>query len=841
MPWFSTKAHLLIERYKSITEIIADPQGEALAFAQDMNYVDWVNFQIKNFIIRKKVLNQPVRVDIDRVMVSLVNPDTKQPLLYQDFITDRSGPKFGGYLYDGPGTEYLTRNHNIKKVIKLIKTQKERTINFCEENNIPQISKKTLSVATSTFKRKHPSQRRLSDYDLTALDTDILERAILAEVEKKLTDEQVQALRNNPNLRTSIGKTAWQKGGRISTDLIIEFLNAKVPSNFTYSERVLGAMIHPEVPNHIKPDEINDDKDKTFIHFLILDVGEKIRDEYLKFYKKINVDPPVFYLPSSSGVPDTSYGLGIPFYEASISKIDRNKIEISTHHEDIEIGDIICDNSSIFGKVFNPNNNFKIAQRELNKEGISNDVINKALIEYNKVGMDQLQVFERTLKKLIDQSNNMQEKKLITKILKNYENRQKFIGSGLIFEECGKKEAQSQLFRRENKKSKLIGNISDTGIFVSGVRKAMDSKDYLKRKNATIHQQMAILTTLISITRWGVNHSNYKEVTNTHAEVTPQEFMDSLNGRSYKGEPSTGIRKRLNLNSISLLEATERLNSYERGFNPIWKAIQSNGEFFQFVDQYRESKEALKFVIKKGVVSSELANKQLDFQESYNNLRTCLDKILISQMPELSQKLDEFVVEGIQRQDVVDSIMTQLEEAIDFGTNRELLAKKNEVSNQTKKITPTPEKKMEPAELKEKRLHFNKSMHIEEQKLSHKEIKAYEKKLKDNKESLKEIEIKLNDVTKKLKSVFGNEIPHKPFHRDNRNAFSKELYSFYLLPVLIMRKKEVIKECEKRIHEMNLKLEKLEQMRFSGHTFFKPKEKDENMNGELLKPKIDRN
>jgi hypothetical protein len=762
MVWeiFATEAYRLTKRYNSLNEIIEDPWGPALAYAQDMQYIDWVNFQFKNFIIREKVLNQVVRVNIDGEMFPLSNYSSNQPLLYGDFITDRSGPKFGGYLFDNPGSEYLTSSISDKKRQELLTKQKQRTLEFCYEQGIdPLPDEQTIDVALSIFGRFHQTQRKLSDFDLTAVDTALFEQAVLEQLYRsdKLTRPEKEKLRMLPHLGSAIGKTAWQCGGQIHTDIIKEMLSMEYPSPELYRDKVMKGMIHPSSAMYIAPGEPGHDPQKTFIHLLIEDVGKIVRAEYLAFYQSYNIEPPQFYLPDSSGFPDVSYGTGIPFLEAEVAQINSDgSVLVSTHRENAEIGDIICDNSSIFGKVFNPANNFRRACYELEKLGISKESIDEALNDIEHVNLDQNEVFESTLKVLFEQYP--EKEKQIEQIINDYYERKQFMETGLIFEEAGKKESQSQLFSREKKTGKLIGNVSDTGVFLVGaLKRARTSTDEQERETATAHIQMTMLTTLINVARWGINSSNYMSVGQTQSQITSSEFQQSLNSRSYEAIGSSGIRKQLGLNNISEGEASRRLAEYQEGFQPVWKAIHDNGEFFRLIDEFRRCKIELR-----NATQENQGDLQIDFKNAREKLKQCVAHVVQVQMPELYKKLDP---ENNQSDLVINSLMNQLEESIDFGLNREKML------NQQKSTNVTVVVEAEAGDEGERYL-----------------LSAEQEKLLNNIRSLFE-SLKANEMRlEKLKNQLGKRtVPLSQLRFITNAADKQERYAHYYLPKLIRK------------------------------------------------------
>ncbi|KTD75241.1 hypothetical protein [Legionella waltersii] len=762
MVWeiFATDAYLLTKRYNSLNEIIEDPWGPALAYAQDMEHIDWINFQFKNFIIRERVLNQVVQINIDGEMYPLSNYISNQPLVYGDFITDRSGPKFGGYLFDNPGSEYLTSSISDKERKELLAMQRQKTLEFCHEQGIaPLPDEQTMEHALSIFGRLHQTQRKLSDFDLTAVDTAQFEQSVLEELYRsdKLSPHEKETLRMLPNLASAIGKTAWQCGGRIQTDLIKEMLSMEYPSPELYKDKVLKGMIHPNSARYIAPGQPGHDPQKTFVHLLIEDVGKTVRAEYLAFYKRYNIEPPQFYLPDSSGFPDTSYGTGIPFLEAEIAQINRDgTVVVSTHRENAEIGDIICDNSSIFGKIFNPANNFRRACHEIAKLGISRESIEEALNDIEHVNLDQNEVFESTLEVLYEQYPEKEQQLL--QIINDYYDRKQFMETGLIFEEAGKKESQSQLFSREKKTGKLIGNVSDTGVFLVGaLKRAKTSTDQQERETATAHVQMTVLTTLINVARWGINSSNYMSVGHTHSQLSSSEFQQSLNARSYEARGSSGIRKQLGLNNISEEEASRRLAEYQEGFQPVWKAIHDNGEFFRLIDDFRRCKTEL--------INATLENQgdlQIDFKNARDKLKQCVAHIVQTQMPELYKKLDP---ENNQSELVINSLMNQLEESIDFGLNREMMLHQKKSTGVTLAIVDEEATEGEKYLLSE-----------EQENLLNKLRLLFE--------SLKANEMRLE----KLKNQLGKRAaPISQFRFITNPADKQERYAHYYLPKLIRK------------------------------------------------------
>ena len=66
------------------------------------------------------------------------HPLLDRNLLFGDFIVDRSGPKFAGYLADGECMELFS--YQQIPVNYLIKLQKDKVLSFCEKNNLPYLS-----------------------------------------------------------------------------------------------------------------------------------------------------------------------------------------------------------------------------------------------------------------------------------------------------------------------------------------------------------------------------------------------------------------------------------------------------------------------------------------------------------------------------------------------------------------------------------------------------------------------------------------------------------------------------------------------------------------------------
>jgi hypothetical protein len=684
---------LLISRYNSLAEIVQDKHGKALAFAQDMSYEDWLNYHMKNFIIRQRVLNQPVSIKIDGQLVELTNPDTNKQLIYSDFITDRSGPKFGGYLDETAGSEYLSGNVSKSKVDVLIDKQKQACIQYCQDNNLPIPDEKTLDLATSIFKRKHQSQRRLSDFDLTARELGILEKSILKEVEKHLDESEKIALANNPELIKEIGQTAWQVGGAINTSIIKEMLNAKEPSPKSYKERVMATRLHPDDPSYKPPEDKDHNPNLAFTHMLIDGVGKTVRQEYLNFYEAIGQQAPTFYFNTSSGKPDTYYGLGIPFLEASIRKVTQSgNLKLSTKSDDTEIGDIICDNSSIFGHVFNPNNNFQqIRDNLITQQKIPDELFQHALQQATSVHSEQHKIFEQTFKNLSDDPRlTSQQKIAVDEALTSYLQRHQFMETGLIFEEAGKKEAQSQLFRSAKKTGKLIGNISDTAPFLDRAQKKIEKATRLNDRkaltNAKAHLQMTMLSTLISVTRWGISSENNKQVGNTNNIISAVEFQQSLNERSYHASGSTGIRKQLKLDAITIEEAQRRIASYEKGFGAIWQNINDNDMFFNLVDNYKQAKADM---VKANISGDPelIHQRQEQLSQITQQLSNFINVMIKEQMPELSEKLDQMSPGADKTQartQMVQGLVKQLDEALCFGQMRLYLDDKRKLQSERK-------------------------------------------------------------------------------------------------------------------------------------------------------------
>src|SRR6266850_1302601 len=371
----------LIDSFESVGEIKASiDRIRTLAALADMRADELANFAIKRLFIRKGVLDQPVVIKIDGKPAALKHPlsEGKLPLRYSDFVVDRSGPKFLGALDADVAVEALmykdacisTKLAELKalpaskggpkaqsfdpNLIQSVRDMAERRLARLHREkpaSYPEVTESEIEAATSVFELKHMAQRKLSDFDLTARETETLSKAIAAEL--------LQSCGQLPPLLVlEIGKIAWSRGGPIDSAKVngakLAGGNDGARAAAAYAARCTG-------PEYTPKKEYRHGKYKGtgYYHMLIDEVGAiacKLLEDSL---------PDV----------DAGYGLGIPYMGPQVEerngRFEREKNKDPKEQDRFEIGDIITDETSHYGTVFSHNVNIQEALARLKTAGVA--------------------------------------------------------------------------------------------------------------------------------------------------------------------------------------------------------------------------------------------------------------------------------------------------------------------------------------------------------------------------------------------------------------------------------------------------------------------------------------
>ncbi|MGE3318439.1 MAG: hypothetical protein AB7I18_04010 [Candidatus Berkiella sp.] len=636
----------LSDKYQNVSEILNDPDLEALAFASDMSKADLANILIKRFAITHGVLAQPVEIPLKQpnqevTRRTLNNPVTGGPLSYGDFLTDRSGPKFGGYLNDSAAREYLISNPQEfeNERGRMVQSRIQET-----QNKFPNIQDaEKLELAASVFNRPHRTQRKLSDFDLTASGLASFQASVKLAVEGELGRELPASLAK------TVADTLWEVGGEVDIGLIQRIMgdeNNPPQSNIDYRKEV-EAQVKAKMADH-----------QDYPHILSDGPGKQIFEE--------SVGLPNIGGHSTSAEADTQYGLGIPFMGTEVradpkdgslhltsqlvqdyhdGKLDTQQLQaffpgedikgVIKHHGLYEIGDIICDSRSHYEHAFSQDKNIQatcdkiiaVVGKEKWHEQLGND---QGLP--NEVRLAE--IIQELIKAHESEPDKQQDLKAVET---EFKSNQSFLESYSLFEECAKKDAQSQIFKLESQrkltvlqreaerlkpivetavitgssaypvyfdklvkvnaeisdltegtKKKLIGNISDVEPFIAGVIEKTQSSDPAVQQQAKAHLQCVVLSLMINAPRWGINSQNYTTV-GQGEHVDAAAFQQSINSRSYAYEPgSDGPRKAIGWDNISFKEANARLDSYYQGMDVAWQDLRQQQAYFALVGDFKQ-------------------------------------------------------------------------------------------------------------------------------------------------------------------------------------------------------------------------------------------------------------
>lgn len=559
----------VVDSFETVSDVLGSYKRiKSLAALADMKASELANFAIKRLFIRKGVLEQPVVVKIDGAQVELKHPQTggKLPLLYSDFIVDRSGPKFLGALDADVAVETLmykdscisTLLAKLKKdpagpkaqsfydsnLIHMVRDNAKRRFDKLKAekpSDYPALTKNEVDAATSVFEHKHMAQRKLSDFDLTARETETLSRAIGAVLKDKLGKEVPE------KLMLHVGSRLWSEGGPIESRYVkqaIDESGGDVDAAIAKYGQIVAAdkrfVLDPKVHNGTGY------RGGQWYHILIDEVGAIA----------------CRLLEGSEPRVDAGYGLGIPYYA---QEVEEGHGKLEPHGKKEEIGDIICDETSHYGTVFSHNKNIDAAFRKLGR---------------GYEGLDARKNLRENCRAIVKG----------TAAEKDYKAREAFIDSMLMFEQISKKEAQAQLFKVKKNTSKLMGNVSDVSQFLYGVdiclrvAKSNGRDDEVKRLEA--FKEVVTLSCLVAFPRWGINAGNLSSVDDTAGQISKEQFADSINERSYGHlDDYDSPRVHVEWAKIDAVIAKQRLDDYKSGMKPIWELIRGQGAYFAAMDE----------------------------------------------------------------------------------------------------------------------------------------------------------------------------------------------------------------------------------------------------------------
>jgi hypothetical protein len=602
------------EDVKDITNSSNIAKVRTLAALADMSTADFANFAIKRLVIQQGIMEQPVVIEINNRSVELKHPHAsvnegssgQLVLRYSDFLVDRSGPKFLGALNADVAVEtllakdaqlkaLLTRLNDGRSEVDSFHTDvvaqarglalarlgylakgrngKYMTVrgfeDFAKANTLQERTEAKyltakqarswikVDVVTSLFLQKHLAQRRLSDFDLTARETTTLSKAIGNAIWADLDGAPAMETPAGQQLMMEIGRIAWELGGPIDTRKIEKALKTAEKAQKKSNTAKSAARFYLEDISDPKEKEYHSGNGKAYYHMLTKEIGPIV--------KKL--------LRDSRPEVDAYYGLGIPFMAPEVEEYAgklrfRNEKDEDGELAREEIGDVICDSTSHYAAVFSHDKNISRTLQRLKQTKITVKDQNRNLRENFTLWLADNAPAEL-------QPNGQ------------YTKDAAFIDTILMFEQIAKKESQSQIFKREKKTEKLIGNISDTGQFMSGAAGT---------SNAVLYQDVVKLSCLIAMPRWGIDATNVRQVLNTdQGVVTAATFAASINKRSYTHMPiefymDGNVRKpltdiyspRVHLEWSLITEkiAEQRIREYRASMLPVWTFLHTQTDYF---------------------------------------------------------------------------------------------------------------------------------------------------------------------------------------------------------------------------------------------------------------------
>ncbi len=243
----------------------------------------------------------------------------------------------------------------------------------------------------------------------------------------------------------------------------------------------------------------------------------------------------------------------------------------------------------------------------------------------------------------------------ISRIAETHKDKITFLDNALLMQENGRKLSLSETQGIE----KQIGNISDIAPSLQKVaRESKNDPDMLPL------QQLAELSYLTSLPRWGVNSENLEHIGEFTKNITAKKFANRMNEKSYQGAEG-GAREQIGWSNISEKVAAERLQTFHEGAAPLHQFAKENGAYFekaaplaQSLKNYQQAPEA--------------------YEKAFAEMKTEMKNIL-SKMPELTEKLAVNTPE--KRDEMATSFTIKAVESIEFNARRMELEKSRQAGH----------------------------------------------------------------------------------------------------------------------------------------------------------------
>lgn len=597
----------LAKSFNNPEEIIADKNGKVrvLAEAMDMSYADCANLIIK-LQQTDKLLRSPLKFTIDGEQVELKHPLTGKPLSIGDILVDRSGPKFSFPLEEGLGQQFLP-SHGYSPKQEIIRSQKEKLLTKAEKAGL---TVEELDAAVAIFQSHHPAQRKLSDFDLETREFGLLQKAISNAYHEK-TGERIPA-----NMEEEVVRIHWMFGGGISSEEIK--LAHEKPGHYA---SMVKARFQQEEAQH-----------KKHSHMLSDSAGLAHHEMHMHYGPSISFESP------------DAMALNMPGLQ--------QEILLQRYTEKHRVGtaescDAILDS---FPDFMGLKDKFDIDTKYFNKlmalDG-GEKCIRNALNSQKHSPFDFNKLAESVTESL------PQHRPTIARITESFRDEIRFTNNMLLMQEIGRK--MSLCEGQKDKESKLVGNISDVGPFLANLKTQAENDPEVKPL-----LQMAQLSYLVSLSRWGVNSENLSQIGDCTNAITPKTFATEMNKKSYQREGSH-LRKSLGWCKISEETAKERLTEFHEGAESLTTFAKKHSEYFKQIETLRKA--------------TKEHNQKATFA-AIQGIQTEL-KSIISAMPEMAKTLN---LDKESTDKLISQLTQKTVEAVVFNERRSILQQQRETA-----------------------------------------------------------------------------------------------------------------------------------------------------------------
>lgn len=597
------KANLfdLATSFHEVSDIIQDKKGKVrvLAEAMDMEYSDCANLLVK-LHQTDKFLKTELKIEVDGQPMPLKHPLTGAPLCAGDILVDRSGPKFSFPLEDNLGDQFLQAD-SYKDRLDVANSQKEKARALAKAEGC-SISEQELSAAVSVFRTHKESHRKLSDFDLETADFGLLSQAVSVAYAQK-TGKEIP-----PFMQNTVTNMHWMFGGGISSEQIDAAANG---ANYA---TMVKKRFETEQKNH-----------KGHRHMLSISASGQESEMDMHYGSTVSYKAQEV---TSMQMPGMQKPILVPKFT------DRGNESKS------ESCDVVLDSKpDLMGHI----SKFDIDKRavEALKEAVGGNIVDDLLAAHKHSPFN----FDKLANQAVDASDQSPKTMhAIAAVTEQYRDEKNFLNNAFLMQEIGRKLSlcEGQL----DKTGKLVGNISDIGPLLAGVIE--NAKDDAEVKPLV---DMAKLSYLSSLPRWGVNNENLENIGCFRQNISTEDFQREINAKSYTKQGSK-VRESIGFANISTETAQGRLEQFDTAASSLHDFAKGNAPYFEKVAKLKEA-------MKKGGD---------DYLQAYGEVREEFGKI-IQQMPDLTNQLN--LQSEAEKDGLANSMTQKIVEAIIFNERRE--------------------------------------------------------------------------------------------------------------------------------------------------------------------------